>query len=260
MSPALALPEAAPNDDMLNFLHKLGEDPLAFDPNTILKQQQQCAHLALDSRARARAFESCLLAKASDSSAPEASPAAAGASLDVTLASPGANASPQSPASKRAHHDPPEEMARAQSTAATATATAATPSSSISPSAVGADTIAAIPVAHRRYSRSSRHHSARHRSSQHCSSVEGSQPQFASASSPNPSSDASQSSSRVAVDRSSAFRKSSNESLVFGGRVHSLKLKGSSLGRGRGIPLFKKLLLRKIISIHLYIIYRYLFW
>lgn len=246
VSRAPALPEAAPNDDLLNFLHKLGEDPEAFDPNTSLKQQQPHTHLALDSRARARVFESCLLAKASDSlaPAPEASPTATGASLDATLASPGANASPLSPASKRAHHDPPEEMARAQSSTAAA-ATAATPSSSTphSTSAVGTDAIAANPVAHRRISHSSRRHSARHSAPQHRASLDGAPPQFVSVSSPSASSDASHSSNRVAVDQSSAFRKSSNQSLIFGGIVHSLKFKDSSLGRGRGIPLFKQLLL-----------------
>ena len=183
--------------------------------------KKQLPSLPLDSRSRARAFEriqaketSCDTSPAVSATEQPGAPAADGASSIAST----------SKRPRYGSYDVGEEVAMPQLTDDTASCSASASAAAVDKSA--------DPILRRRHSRSSQYRPS-HRlssSSRNPVSPEDTQPPTPSAFSPSQS-DTSHSSSRAAAPLT-PFQRSSDESLIFGGKVNALKLTFRSIGRG----------------------------
>lgn len=230
LSFAVPKPTHAPDPDLLKVLQEFADDPKACDdPHTSLKQQQ-LKNLSLDSQARAHALEVCIQAK-------EASEAPPAAPLSAVFVEPAAAQCISPPEAKLARLSSPDAgQSQSELTSAASTGSSSASSSAASAAATPADSAAAVSADRRRHSRSSRRRHHRSSSRKHASGLHtsiDSQSQIPGPLSPSQS-DTSHSSSRTAIQRP-LFLQSPSASLIFGGKVHSLKLKCSFRNGGRGI-------------------------
>lgn len=257
LSFAVPKPTHTPDPDLLKVLQEFADDPKACDdPHTSLKQQQ-LKNLSLDSQARAHALEVCIQAK-------EASEAPPAAPVSAVFAEPAAAQCISPPEAKLARLSSPDAgQSLSELTPAASTGSSSASSSAASAAATPADSAAAVSADRRRHSRSSRRLASRHHRSfsrKHASGLHtsiGSQSQIPGPLSPSQS-DTSHSSSRTAIQRP-LFLQSPNASLIFGGKVHSLKLKGSFRNGGRGISYLVINLVSHFVYQYEYILFPYSF-